>query len=324
MSEMSNVGCRIICRAAEPGDREQVLSMGDVYGGVDYMDYMYEKFTTNQQYRSFVCEVDGRIASFRFYRIIDDNESIIGGGVRTHVDFQGRNLGKRLGEASARDILKEYPRIFRNYLMTAIESPFQRQRIRENPNEYTLLSERNVLSLRITTSAIKAFINGQKPSSTTTIRPSLDDFLKHTLKDETQTKLFPDKYITVGWEPFRIIKSNLSNIYNERNILWTLGAEGDPEWLTIECIYPCETGFRIDLDMYGVEPNCLATHLVQSLASAVARYPDVEAMCELLIYTPIQFPITEDLFERDVSPGALAACKTYLVIHRNMMQYLAS
>ena len=133
----------IVCRRVVSQDRDQLMAIDDVYGGIDYLPHMFDRFVSSSHYRSFVCEVDGRVVSFRYFRIIDDGQSVIAGGARTHKDFRGQGLAmKRLLDYAAREILKEYPNCLRNYLYAALETPFQQKRIKENPKTFTLISKR--------------------------------------------------------------------------------------------------------------------------------------------------------------------------------------
>ena len=51
----------IVCRAAKLTDYDDVMAIGDVFFGIDYLQHYYTKYIKDPNYFCFVCEVDGKV-----------------------------------------------------------------------------------------------------------------------------------------------------------------------------------------------------------------------------------------------------------------------
>ncbi len=53
-----------VCRLARPEDQRQIMNIsGDVYDGLDYLDWAFPFYITHPTIRCFVLEKDGKVVS---------------------------------------------------------------------------------------------------------------------------------------------------------------------------------------------------------------------------------------------------------------------
>ncbi|ELT87049.1 hypothetical protein CAPTEDRAFT_221060 [Capitella teleta] len=307
----------MIFRRATLNDFAEISSIGDVYGGLDYFPMLFEKYVLDPSHYAFVGEVNGRIVAFKYYHVVDDGGSIVGGGLRTHPEFRGQGVARNLGEYCAHFIMQDRPNVFDNYLITAFDTEFQRKELERNPENITLLSRRALLSLRIPAQTLKsclATINNANP--TTVERPGLASLLDETIHSPS-TKLFPDQYMVVSWEPYGIMESNLREIYSEHSIVWSREAPlSKPSMLSVRTAYPCQIGVAIDVDIYGIDNDGCASHVRDALRYLLDRYPDHEGEIAVQIFTPLD--VNVDLLNMPWKPGPMADHKTYILLKKNI------
>lgn len=89
-----------VVRPARPSDKKPLLSfIKDVWGGTDYIPYVWDKWLTDRNGKMFVVEVNGAPVGMNRIRFLEDGSAWFE-GVRVHPDFRGRGLASMLGENS--------------------------------------------------------------------------------------------------------------------------------------------------------------------------------------------------------------------------------
>ena len=100
-------------RPARPSDKGDLMSfIKDVWGGHDYIPYVWDEWLNGKDGRMFVAEVGGRAVGMNRVRFMGDGSAWFE-GVRVHPDYRGRGLATMLGENSAKVALSEGAKTFR-------------------------------------------------------------------------------------------------------------------------------------------------------------------------------------------------------------------
>ena len=100
-------------RPALPSDKEPLMGfIKDVWGGHDYIPYVWDWWMKDPVAKMFVVEVDGVPVGMNRVRFLEDGSAWLE-GVRVHPDFRGRGLATLLGENSMKVAREKGVRVFR-------------------------------------------------------------------------------------------------------------------------------------------------------------------------------------------------------------------
>jgi ribosomal protein S18 acetylase RimI-like enzyme len=100
-------------RPAKPEDKAPLMSfIRDVWGGQDYIPFVWDQWLRNKQGRMFVVEADGTPVGMNRVRFLEDGSAWFE-GARVHPGFRGRGLASMLGENSMRFAVARGVRVFR-------------------------------------------------------------------------------------------------------------------------------------------------------------------------------------------------------------------
>ena len=91
-----------LVRPARPSDRAPLMGfIKDVWGGHDYIPYVWDQWVSDSENKMFVVEVDGVPVGMNRLRFLEDGSAWLE-GARVHPDYRGRGLATMLGENSMR------------------------------------------------------------------------------------------------------------------------------------------------------------------------------------------------------------------------------
>lgn len=100
-------------RPARPSDKKPLMSfIKNVWGGHDYIPYVWDWWMKDPNGEMFVVEVDGAPVGMNRVRFLEDGSAWFE-GVRVHPDHRGKGLASMLGENSMRVAKKRGIRVFR-------------------------------------------------------------------------------------------------------------------------------------------------------------------------------------------------------------------
>jgi GNAT superfamily N-acetyltransferase len=100
-------------REAKPTDREQLMGfIKDIWGGHDYIPYVWDEWLADSSGKMFVVMVDGVPVGMNRVKFMEDGSAWFE-GARVHPDFRGRGLASMLGEYSMNFARKRGVNVFR-------------------------------------------------------------------------------------------------------------------------------------------------------------------------------------------------------------------
>jgi GNAT superfamily N-acetyltransferase len=89
-------------RKARASDKEPLMSfIKDVWGGHDYIPYVWDEWIADESGQMFVVEAEGRAVAMNRVKVLEDGSAWFE-GVRVHPEFRGRGLATMLGENSVK------------------------------------------------------------------------------------------------------------------------------------------------------------------------------------------------------------------------------
>jgi GNAT superfamily N-acetyltransferase len=102
-----------LVRPARPSDKKTLMGfIKDIWGGHDYIPYVWDDWLDSPEGRMFVVEVDGVPVGMNRVRFLEDGSAWFE-GVRIHPKFRGKGLASMLGENSVRVAMERGVRTFR-------------------------------------------------------------------------------------------------------------------------------------------------------------------------------------------------------------------
>ncbi len=100
-------------RDARPSDKKQLMSfIKDIWGGQDYIPYVWDEWLEDKAGRMFVVEVDNVPVGMNRVRFLEDGSAWFE-GARIHPRFRSRGLASMLGENSMKVARKRGVEVFR-------------------------------------------------------------------------------------------------------------------------------------------------------------------------------------------------------------------
>ncbi len=102
-----------LIRAARPSDKIPLMEfIKDVWGGHDYIPYVWDDWIRDRSAKMFVLEADGKPVGLNRIRFPEDGSAWFE-GVRVHPDYRGHGLATMLGENGMEVAARRGARTFR-------------------------------------------------------------------------------------------------------------------------------------------------------------------------------------------------------------------
>ncbi|XP_033730780.1 probable N-acetyltransferase 16 [Pecten maximus] len=237
----------IECRKVGIEDYDDVMSIRDVYNGLDYLPALYRTFMAD--HTGYAVIVNKTMVAFQCVTFIDDGETIITRALRMRKGYEGRGLVYRLRAFVLQDIAGK-PRLKRYAFMTGNEAILQKV-LKERRGE--LIVQRDILFYQGGVSKVIPFLPTVDNIS---MRILNKDDLQKLLSSKADTdRLFPQGRIIVDCVPYRLLASNVDHFFNE--FCHILGSEckdgnsGSFECITLAVGYIVPFGIRYNVEIYG-------------------------------------------------------------------------
>lgn len=104
---------KVVIRVARPSDKPPLMSfIKDVWGGHDYIPFVWDAWVRDTKNGTFVIEADGVPVGMNRVRFLEDGSAWLE-GARIHPDYRGNGFASMLGKNSMRFAKERGIRIFR-------------------------------------------------------------------------------------------------------------------------------------------------------------------------------------------------------------------
>ncbi|XP_046346453.2 histidine N-acetyltransferase-like [Haliotis rufescens] len=234
-------------RRATHDDFDELMQIGDVYQGMDYLGHRYHTYIDDPNNRSYVYVIADEIIALCSAFIIDDGQTFMIRGARTKEGFRGQGFYGKLNKY----VYAQYGKIpsIKYDVMTTGNHNY-------DANKDRLLRKHTELNR-------KSLVHGRFKMSDTHVRelegpyPVLQEMTSSDLLDlfgseGSRKSLFPVNKIVIDWIPLRFLPSNMKYILEpEALCLRSKGNNGETTLLTFGTPSNCELGLRYSMDIFG-------------------------------------------------------------------------
>ncbi|XP_005100731.1 histidine N-acetyltransferase [Aplysia californica] len=100
-------------RTARHEDYDDIMEIGDVYGGRDYLPSMFHMFLDDPNIYAIVAEVDCKPVGFYLLHVLDGGESAVKRGGRVNTSFRKRGIFHLMTESLNQKLLSIEPPVKR-------------------------------------------------------------------------------------------------------------------------------------------------------------------------------------------------------------------
>ncbi|XP_048245538.1 histidine N-acetyltransferase-like [Haliotis rufescens] len=280
---MSN--CTI--RLATLRDYENVLSIGEVYNGVDYLPCKYTEFLEDDNYMNFLCIVDGEVIGFLCGALIDNREAFVLRAGRVKDAYQGQGYYKALRShlyqtmSTIKSVKYEKLVVFK-----AIA-----EKLLQPDSGFEHIAMQKVYTYAIPESVVEEASSDLQPLNQKDLHRLLSD-------PETRDILFPGGILYVHRMPYKLTEGNFASIFNKRTVLFGSPSRNNKyKLVTTGHYFNVKLGFRYILDIYGSSPEDFTHHFKAHLALIRNLH---KGKITVTIFTPQTFPVAviDDILTR--------------------------
>ncbi|XP_068128234.1 probable N-acetyltransferase 16 [Hyperolius riggenbachi] len=284
---MSESSIEFVPATAE--DYDEVMSFsGGIYNGTDYLPFRYHAWLKDHRRRMFLAKSEGKIVAFESFLLVDDGKTAAAEALRVAPWMRGQGVAGLI-QKFCLDVLRSEHQSAKRVRLTRTENP--------PPNmlkKYKVVHSKAFVSAIISSDQLEEAINllegrvDNTRESTTYCILEPSEVLKLFDGTKTARELLPGRLLVQGWLPLTTQRSNLEMLF-ERKIFWIYSKAyrtnvplssptTDPaEFLSLGTPpYPvpyADTTYRFDIDMFGTDPKCAKTHVLQQLKLCMQSLP---------------------------------------------------
>ncbi|XP_068128235.1 probable N-acetyltransferase 16 [Hyperolius riggenbachi] len=284
---MTESSIEFVPAAAE--DYDEVMSFsGGIYNGTDYLPFRYHAWLKDHRRHMFLAKSEGKIVAFESFVLVDDGETAVAKALRVAPWMRGRGIAGLI-QKFCLDVLRSDHQSVKRVRLTRTENP--------PPNllkKYKVVHSKAIVSVAIPSDQLEETMklfevrvgNTGVLTSYTVLEPS--EVLKLFGGTKTARELLPGGLLVQGWLPLTTQRSNLEMLF-ERRIFWiysqghstnvplsspTTDLAGFLSLGTPPYPIPYADGtYRFDIDMFGIDPMCAKTHVLQQLKLCMQNLP---------------------------------------------------
>ncbi|XP_046557818.1 histidine N-acetyltransferase-like [Haliotis rubra] len=248
-------------RRATHDDFDELMQIGDVYQGMDYLGHRYHAYIDDPNNRSYVYMIGDEIIALCMAFIIDDGQTFMIRGARTKDGFRGQGIYGKLNKY----VYAEYVDIasVKYDVMTTNNLNFDVNKDRLLKN-HTELNRKSLVHGRFKMSDLHLHeLEGPYPILQ---QMTSEDLLDLFASEGSSKSLFPANKIVIDWIPLRFLPSNMKYILEpEALCLRSKGSNGETTLLTFGTPSNCELGVRYSMDIFGDDVTDFPYHVIRHM-----------------------------------------------------------
>ena len=206
----------IECRLASAADYEEVLEMSEgMYDGYDYLPSVFHQWLKEPYRLVFVAELEEKLVGLRSVSIISGGTTCTAQALRIHPNYRGKHLGSYLEKATQDYIRHNYPSV-RQLLYTTLSSNTAVLAMQKSRGDRLVLKYAS-LGVLVNQGGVKAEVLDEISGNLSVeLKPcTRQEFHDILLEKPRASRLFPRGFVTINWQPFEAIRSNIDYIFKE-------------------------------------------------------------------------------------------------------------
>ncbi|XP_041370614.1 histidine N-acetyltransferase-like [Gigantopelta aegis] len=257
------MGSDFTFREATISDYHDVMAIGEVYNGVDYLPSRYEDMMRSHNHTGYVSVVNGEIVAFVAACIVDNGETLVTRAGRVNDKYRGQGVYGSLLRFARKQIAAVGGVKYEAF--TTLSKNFE-----ENKDKikavYTEILIKNAMYYRsrFKIKDFKALPNDLNTMPTLLQKADLENIFS---SDATCKHLFKSNRIVCGWVPFRLLSSNIDYILKPDTLLLAScrhdRSNNDVIYtcLTAGMHTPCKLGLVYSIDIFGGDVSEVRHHI---------------------------------------------------------------
>ncbi|BFZ20333.1 hypothetical protein BsWGS_23372 [Bradybaena similaris] len=196
-----------IIRPARAEDYQDLLEIGDVYGGRDYLKAHYHTYLNNPVIYPLVAEVDGKAIGFYLNHFIDDGRTLIKRAARVHENYRGRGIFHQLSKALDKHREEFWPQVeYEVFGTTNIQDDRAAQEFVQKGFEQ--LVRKRILSMVARVNDLKGLDATPEDASRVTLM-TYDDVKLLFANNDAVSRLFPNGVLLNWCLGYKPLESNI-------------------------------------------------------------------------------------------------------------------
>uniref|UniRef100_A0A0B7A0F0 N-acetyltransferase domain-containing protein n=2 Tax=Arion vulgaris TaxID=1028688 RepID=A0A0B7A0F0_9EUPU len=206
---MSTEPSDVIIRKARPEDYDDLMEMGDVYGGKDYLICHYHSYFDDPAIYPLVAEIDGKAVGYYMNHIIDNGRTLIKRAGRVHPKYRGKGTFHLLSEALDKYRKEFFPGV--GYEVFGTTNRADRAAKEFKDKGFVELIRKRILNMTVRLNELQGLDN-QVPTVT---KMTYDDIRLLFANDEAVNRLIPQRVLFNWFLGYRIVESNIKYIHDD-------------------------------------------------------------------------------------------------------------
>ncbi|XP_067664205.1 histidine N-acetyltransferase-like [Haliotis asinina] len=246
-------------RRATVDDFDDVMAIGDVIRGIDYLRHCYHTFMDDCNVRSYVYIIGKEIVGFCCVHLIDDGMTFHLRGGRVKEGFRGQGIYSRLLKHVYADY-KDVDSI--KYDAVTISSRNFEAMKKTLEETYNVSCRKSILSYRFTS------VETDFPSHRTAFLEEVNSSAMTALLEDAKSRdtLFPEVKIIIDRVALRPLPSNVKYILAvDTFALKSTCDHCKVSLLTVGTPMECQRGLRYLIDVFGSDVRVLHHHIIRHL-----------------------------------------------------------
>ncbi|CAL1545725.1 unnamed protein product [Lymnaea stagnalis] len=281
----------VIIRRARREDYDDVMSIGDVYCGRDYLPSTFLCALEDPDIYPLVAEAVGHVIGFYMNHILDNGLSVIKRDGRVHNDYRGLGIFHLMSDGLDKDVEERHPGVMYR-LICAGEAAAVRGVKEFQETGFLEVIKKPVRSLSY---SVKDLVGLDTPKDLThVIQLTHDDMRDIFSMDDVVEKLFPEKRILNFFIGYRCVEDNIRHFIEDRKEVFATTSHaqqlGDPpqrgrtrdalkeiDMVSFSVRFPGTRGLMYVIDIYAKDGSghaALDDHVTRHLRSMKSATQD--------------------------------------------------
>ena len=205
----------IQCRLASAADYEEILEMSEgVHDGYDYLPLVFHQWLEEPNRLVFVAQLEEKLVGLNSFSIISGGTTCVAQALRIHPNYRRKRLASYLRKAIHDYIRRNYPSV-KQGLYTTTSSNTARLAMQKSCGDQLVLKYASFAVL--VNKGVKAEVfNEISRNLAVELKPcTRQDFHDVLLEKPRASRLFPGGCVSISWQPFEAIQSNIDYIFKD-------------------------------------------------------------------------------------------------------------
>ena len=221
----------IQCRLASAADYEEVLEMSEgIYNGYDYLPFVFHQWLKEPNRLVFVAELEEKLVGLYSTSIISGGTTCTSQAIRIHPKYRGKRLGSYVVKSMHNYIRLNFPSV-RHGLYATTHDSSAIFAMRKGHGDRLVL-EQATLSFHVKKGSVKEVLDEISRTLAVELKPCTRQEFHDVLPEKPRAgSLLPGGLVTIVWQPFEFIRSNIDCIFKDSDhvLVDRSGGEGFPK-----------------------------------------------------------------------------------------------